>query len=288
MGLSSYSRLKGLFLGLAIGDALGAPVEFMRPGDFEPLKGYRTGGAHRVSLGEWTDDMAMALALSDALIKEQGKLVPQRVLENFLLWYEEGKFSSRGSCFDIGMTCRRALNAFKRNPKMEIAPTVNEEESGNGSIMRLAPVFVVHSNDLPKLTEAALASSRTTHASPLVDDIVRKMSRLIFDICQGKTKKDLIGDFNLLNTSAPTGFVIDTYNVALREFFSTSSFEEGLFKVVNQGLDSDTVGAVYGQIAGAYYGLEAIPSELVQGLQQLDILEDIFDQLFQLTLKPND
>lgn len=60
-------RRRGALIGQAVGDALGAAVEFKSPGSFAPVTGYRDGGPHRLEAGEWTDDTSMALALADSI-----------------------------------------------------------------------------------------------------------------------------------------------------------------------------------------------------------------------------
>jgi ADP-ribosyl-[dinitrogen reductase] hydrolase len=278
---STYSRLKGCFLGLAIGDAMGAPVEFKSPDEFEPLMGYRTGGVHDVSLGEWTDDMAMALAISDSLIQHQGQLVLTSVLDNFILWSEEGKFSSRGDCFDIGNTCARALRFYKESSST-IASTTSELESGNGSLMRMAPIFVLFHDDIEVLILKCLDCSRTTHASPLVDFAVINFATLVFSALKGQSKDDILKCYTPNPNATPTGFVEDSLDVAFMAFRDTKSFEEGLLHVVNQGHDADTVGAIYGQLAGAFYGIDQIPASWKKDLWQLSMLDEVFEKLWNL------
>ena len=186
--ISLNSRLKGCFLGLAIGDAMGAPVEFKEPGDFVPVTEFRSGGPHDVEAGEWTDDMAMALCIADSLINNNGEINLTSILDNFVLWHEEGKFSSRGHCFDIGTTCFKALSHYKIS-KLVIAQTSHEYESGNGSLMRMAPVIVMFHQDLELLTQKCLETSRTTHASPIVDQIVMHFATIVYNLLTGLDKK---------------------------------------------------------------------------------------------------
>ena len=283
--ISLNSRLKGCFLGLAIGDAMGAPVEFKTPGEFEPVTTFRRGGVHDVEAGEWTDDMAMALCIADSLIEHKGELNLISVLDNFILWTDEGKFSSRGDCFDIGNTCSKALRSYKKN-KSVIAPTSGEFESGNGSLMRMAPVIVMFHRNLELLTKKCLESSRTTHASPLVDKAVSHLATLTFNIINGMAKSDVLKGFKPTPDATQMGFVINSLDVALMAFRDTNSFEVGLLHVVNQGQDADTVGAIYGQIAGAYYGVDQIPAQWRQDLWQVSMLEEVFSKLWNINNPP--
>ena len=281
INISLKSRLKGCFLGLAIGDAMGAPVEFEEPGEFEPVTGFRRGGPHDVEAGEWTDDMAMALCIADSLISNKGELNLTSVLDNFILWEEEGKFSSRGHCFDIGMTCSKALGSYKKT-KAIIALTSGEFESGNGSLMRMAPIIVMFHHDLEILSQKCLESSRTTHASPIVDEIVMHFAIIVFNLLSGLDKIEALKNYVPNPNATPTGFVVDSFDVAILAFRDSSTFEEGLLHVVNQGDDADTAGAIYGQIAGAYYGIDQTPLKWRQDLWQVSMLEDVFEKLWVL------
>ena len=103
-------RCRGALIGLAIGDALGAAVEFRPPGSFEPVTGYRSGGPHGLDAGEWTDDTSMALALADS-IRDCGWSLSDQA-DRYVQWWKSGRYSVNGRCFDIGITTRFALNAY--------------------------------------------------------------------------------------------------------------------------------------------------------------------------------
>src|SRR4051812_3354217 len=103
-------RRRGSLFGLAIGDALGAAVEFKSPGSFKPVTGYRDGGPHGLDAGEWTDDTSMALALSDSIATVGWDLNDQA--DRYVEWWKSGKYSVNGRCFDIGITTRSALSQF--------------------------------------------------------------------------------------------------------------------------------------------------------------------------------
>src|SRR5262245_47237791 len=106
----TLDRRRGCLLGLAIGDALGAAVEFESPGDFEPVVGYRDGGPHRLAPGEWTDDTSLALALADSI--SQGKWDLNDQAKRYVAWWKNGTYSVNGRCFDIGITTKTALERF--------------------------------------------------------------------------------------------------------------------------------------------------------------------------------
>lgn len=159
---------RGALLGLAVGDAVGAAVEFKSPGSFNPVTGYRGGGPHRLGPGEWTDDSSMALALADSLGAAGWDLNDQA--RRYVQWWRHGKYSVNGTCFDIGITTQQALSRFERTGDANTSGDSSERASGNGSIMRLAPVPVRYAHLFPdqleELIRYCIESSRPTHASP--------------------------------------------------------------------------------------------------------------------------
>jgi ADP-ribosyl-[dinitrogen reductase] hydrolase len=140
-------RRRGAFLGLAVGDALGAAVEFKAPGSFPPVTTYRNGGPHGLKAGEWTDDTSMALALADSIAAVGWDLNDQA--NRYLEWWSKGKYSVNGRCFDIGIATRSALSEFMDKKNAHTSGDRSERSSGNGSIMRLAPVPIRYAHLYP-------------------------------------------------------------------------------------------------------------------------------------------
>jgi ADP-ribosyl-[dinitrogen reductase] hydrolase len=134
------NRQRGALIGLAVGDALGAAVEFSPPGTFIPVTGYRAGGPHRLNPGEWTDDTSMALALADSISQSGWDLADQT--RRYLAWRDHGRYSVNGRCFDIGIATRQALDRFAAQGDARASGSSASHHSGNGSIMRLAPVAI--------------------------------------------------------------------------------------------------------------------------------------------------
>ena len=161
-------RQRGALLGLAVGDALGAAVEFKSPGTFKPVTGYRGGGPHGLGPGEWTDDSSMALALADSIASTGWDLNDQA--HRYVEWWRHGKYSVNGRCFDIGITTQQALSRFARTGDACTSGDKSARASGNGSIMRLAPVPIqfagLFPDQLDELIKCCIDSSLPTHASP--------------------------------------------------------------------------------------------------------------------------
>jgi ADP-ribosylglycohydrolase len=136
------NHLRGALIGLAVGDALGAAVEFRSPGSFASVTGYRSGGPHALNAGEWTDDTSMALALAYSMASVGWDLNDQARL--YVEWWKNCKYSVNGRCFDIGITTRSALSKFIATKNAFASGDASERASGNSSIMRLAPVPIAH------------------------------------------------------------------------------------------------------------------------------------------------
>ncbi len=282
--MDANARYRGCLLGLAVGDALGTTLEFRSPDSFEPIDDIIGGGPFDLKPGEWTDDTSMALCLADSLIETKG-FDPIDQLERYVRWYREGYLSSNGRCFDIGGTVRAALHRFEKT--REPYPGGQEEMSaGNGSIMRLAPVPMFYSRDPRGAIEKAGESSRTTHGTVVCIDACRYLGALLVGALSGESKDQLLserytpvpglwdkrhlireideiaaGSFKSKETLQiqGTGYVVRSLEAALWAFHQSESFQDGCLLAVNLGDDADTTGAVYGQLAGAYYGEEGIP-----------------------------
>lgn len=291
------NRKLGAFYGLAIGDALGAQVEFKTRGTFDLVTGYRDGGPHHLSAGQWTDDTSMALALLDSIRSVGWNLTDQG--NKYVSWWQNGTYSVNGRCFDIGNTTMESLANFRSGKAPHLSGKNGEWDQGNGSIMRLAPVAMYFGDLLisdpmglaQKLIESSLITHRHKnclaacayfgfilsgfmHGYPMetVLNVDWDMYKFLDD--NGYLTADVAavakGSFKTLTeqTVKSTGYVIDTLEAALWAFWQTKSFEECVLHAVNLGGDSDTVGAVAGQIAGAYWGYDGIPVDLLDGLQK--------------------
>lgn len=269
----------GIYMGMAVGDALGAPWEFTKPDLFIDWKEIeiRTGGAHSVSEGEWTDDTAMARCIAHSYINFD-ELIPNVVYENFCAWEEGSDFGTRDYIFDIGVTCMTAIGNYKQGVAGELYRGVDDNSAqGNGGIMRLAPVILANINDITRCRLEAIQSSALTHAS---ETCLLYADRLARDLFWGKYQ----GHSALVipKQTKNTGHVIDTYFSAWQAVMTTGSFEDAIKKAVCRGGDSDTVAAVAGMIAGRIYGLSSIPDRWLDKLIMKDELLDEANALYTL------
>ncbi|MFZ5828461.1 MAG: ADP-ribosylglycohydrolase family protein [Planctomycetota bacterium] len=301
-------RQRGALLGLAVGDALGAAVEFRAPGTFAPVTGYRDGGPHPIPAGAWTDDTSMALALADSIAEVGWNINDQA--ERYLRWRDAGAYSVTGTCFDIGTTTSRALSRFERTRDARSSGDPSEHASGNGSIMRLAPVPIRYyrllSNGLEELVQKALESSLPTHASPQCLSACVYMTLILSGLIEGRSCEEVLDPLwpplHLAHAIAPfhpevaevtqgsfrlkqpprilgSGYVVQSLEAALWAFHNAEDFRNAVLRAVNLGDDADTTGAVCGQLAGACWGESAIPADWRDGLVHREMVERYLDKL---------
>jgi ADP-ribosylglycohydrolase len=283
---SPRDRYAGALLGLAAGDALGTTLEFHSPGSFTPITDMLGGGPFRLAPGQWTDDTSMALCLAESLV-ECGGFDAADQMRRYLRWLDEGHWSSTGGFFDVGNTVRSALESFRRSGDPYAGPTA-ANTAGNGSLMRLAPIALWFAADAERAVEMAAESSRTTHGAATAIDACRYFAGLLVGALRGEAKEKLLvpgyapvpglwdraplhpgvravadGSFRAKDPSAirGTGYVLESLEAALWAFAMTRDFRSGALAAVNLGDDADTTGAIYGQLAGAYYGADSIPRE---------------------------
>lgn len=297
------NHLRGALIGLAIGDALGAAVEFYSPGSFAPVIGYRSGGPHGLNPGEWTDDTSMALALADSIATVGWNLNDQA--SRYVEWMKGGKYSVNGRCFDVGITTSRALHKFIESEDASQSGSRSESASGNGSIMRLAPVPIRYSGHYPdnieELSRLADESSLPTHASEQCRSACRYLATVLAALLRGEDRAAVLSPnwklLQILNDIKPlhpliqevaegsfrhkhppaiegSGWVVKSLEAALWAFHDAGSFEEAVLRAVNLGDDADTTGAICGQLAGAFWGETNIPEPLRSGLARVDMLEN--------------
>ncbi|KAL8929397.1 MAG: hypothetical protein Q9172_000448 [Xanthocarpia lactea] len=320
--ISPASRVRGSLYGVAVCDALGAPVEFRRRGTFRPITGLRYNSNFDLSPGSWTDDTSMTLCLAQSLIDNNGEFMLLDQVQKYVRWFENGYMSSTGKCFDIGNATRNALSIWreefsessstgevlkKGQPAIDKA-LKHKIQCGNGSLMRVSPIGLVYHTNVAEAIEHAAASSQVTHPYPTNTEACKVYTKLVACSFQNDSKSDLasiVSDWTFEDPDlksrfekyrrfeawqevgeeqiSSSGYVVHSLEASLWAFFTTISFEEGALKVVNLGDDADTVGAIYGGIAGAFYGVEAIPQKWLNGLEAKSMLDDVVEGVVTLT-----
>lgn len=272
------NRARAAFIGMAIGDALGATVEFMtaseiknKYGTFKDIVG---GGWLRLKPGQITDDTQMALCIARAIISA-GEWSLEGIARNFAAWLQSRPV-------DCGDTCRKGIRAYMLHGHLEVPPS--KWDGGNGAAMRLLPAAIFAYPDQELLARYVVEQAHLTHNSQLSDAACICLGELLHLAFSGASKTRLRRRVDALITLFPTfaftpyhglatGYIVDTLQTVFNWFFRGRNFEECLVGTVNQGGDADTTGAICGMLAGAYYGMEGIPLRWIKKLDQKVLAE---------------
>ncbi len=278
-----FDRALGAYLGLAIGDALGATVEFMRPREIQAQYGVHRemqgGGWLKLARGQVTDDTTMSLALGDALLRggapalrrhaEGDDALVRDMGDAFVRWW-------RGKPVDCGNTCRRGILRYMTEGSLAAPP--NEGDAGNGAVMRNLPVVLATLHDDAAFKRLSLAQARLTHHHPLSDAATLGLGELTRLLLRGGSHgQSLHWVLDWVQQQRAfaytpyrgraTAYVVDTVQTVLHHYTLHADFEAALVATVNQGDDADTTGALVGMLAGARCGARALPHRWLSRLQ---------------------
>ncbi|MBI3901926.1 MAG: ADP-ribosyl-[dinitrogen reductase] hydrolase [Nitrosomonadales bacterium] len=286
MGLQTeqlHDRALGAYLGLAVGDALGATVEFMLPREIKYQYGVHKdiigGGWLKLKAGRVTDDTEMSLALGRALLS-CGGWNANAVADEFVVWLKSRPI-------DIGNTCRRGIQRYMLNGSL--SGPVSDGDGGNGAAMRIFPLVLATLNDDAAFRQQMLEQAHLTHNHPLSDAATLALGEMTRVLLKGGGVKECREVVKALLVEYPrfkftpypgraSGYIVDTMQTVLHHFFITDSLESFLVDTVNCGEDADTTGAIAGMLAGALYGAEAIPRRWLARLDtgvQAEIREQV-------------
>lgn len=303
---------KNGIIGLAIGDAMGVPLEFcMREKLIEnpttEMIGY---GSHDVPKGSWSDDTSMTLCLINS-INNNGHINLEDIQNNFVKWAEDEEYTPTGKRFDIGRTCLQAIMNYEKGIKPELCGLDNEYSNGNGSLMRILPLIyyccaknfndeeiyicvknvssLTHRHEVSilgcfmyvlygiellkgKSKEEVYNKIRNANYSYFPEKIIKKYDRIL---------KNNIFEFNI-NDISSTGYVIDTLEATLWSFLTTNNYDDAVIKAINLGNDTDTIGACVGGLAGIYYGLDNVNKQWKNDLLKYDYIEEMCDKFNEI------
>lgn len=292
-------QVKDGICGLTVGDALGVPVEFCSREELErkpllKMQGYRT---YNMPPGTFSDDTSMTLATMNSIVKNNG-VNYNSIMEEFVKWFKEAKYTQYNSMFDIGGTTRDSLNSYESGSDPLSCGKNGFRDNGNGSLMRILPIAYItndykiienvssltHSHDISKIAcclYCEIANQLLNNKKLTIKKAVRIASEKIIQYYHGNEHLNVynrifnesiyIADLESVKSS---GYVVDTLESVIYVLGNTESFEDALLKAVNLGSDTDTIGAICGGIAGIYYGFDEIPSEWLNTIKGIDkILE---------------
>ena len=274
------ARAEAAYLGLALGDALGATVEFMTPREIAHQYAHQSGIHREIVGGGWlklrpgcvTDDTIMSLALGEAILAHQGRVEPLACAQAFDTWM-------RAKPVDIGNTVRRNLLLFRRTGCPQ-APA-SEYDAGNGAAMRVLPVaLATFGRPEAEVRAACRAQAHVTHHNAMSDAVCEFLALTVQDFLRGDSLRQVFqtrvrplvtahpvlafrGRPRRVN---PSAWIVETMQAVLQSVVDVGGFENCLIDVVNRGGDADTTGAIAGMLCGALHGREALPARWLKAL----------------------
>lgn len=302
--------IKSALFGVAVGDALGVPVEFMGRDDIakNPVTDMIGFGTHSQPAGTWSDDSSLIFCLAEALTEEFDLNV---IAKNFVKWYRKNFWTARGDVFDIGSATRDAIHKLEQGTQPELAGGTNGYSNGNGSLMRLLPlVFYIQDKPIHERFEIIKQVSSLTHRH--IRSIISCFYYLEFarHLIKGEEKfeiyqnlqKSITEYLKLLEIESretqkfdrllkgkiyrieekeisSTGYVLHTLEASIWCLLTTDNYKEAVLRAVNLGIDTDTTGAVTGGLAGLLYGFDSIPSEWIDKIARKDDIVDLASRL---------
>lgn len=266
-------RALGAYLGFAVGDALGATVEFMTASEIAAQYGSHCriigGGWLKLEPGQVTDDTEMSLCVGDAIIEADG-WDARRVCEAFSQWL-------RGVPADVGNTCRRGIRRYIIDGT--VTTPFSEGDAGNGACMRNLPVALATLDDPVAFRDWTLEQCHITHNHPLSDEATLALGRMVQSLVKGGGISDCRREAQTLIENQPqfrfdrynglcTAYIVDTIRTVLHFYFLTDSVRTCVIETVNVGGDADTAGALAGMLSGATYGAKSIPASWLRTLDK--------------------
>jgi len=286
-------RALGAYLGFAIGDALGATVEFMRPREIALQYGVHReiigGGWLKLASGQVTDDTTMSLALGAALVQggedalrghaRGDDALVRSIGDAYVLWLH-------GKPVDCGNTCRRGILRYLHEGTLE--GPCNPGDGGNGALMRNLPTVLATLHDDAAFERLSIAQAHLTHHHPLSDAATLGLGQLLRLLLGGASHsicQSWVAQWIALNPTfhitpyrgRATAYVVDTVQTVLHYLTLHEDFEAALVATVNQGDDADTTGALVGMLAGARCGASGLPQGWLDRLQP-SVVRDITGQ----------
>lgn len=307
-------KIKSVMLGHAVGDALGVPAEFCTRKELDeaPVTTMEGFGTYPFPAGTWSDDTSMSLAALDSLA--EGSLNFDGIMFNFCKWYYKDEYTPGGELFDVGNTCAKAIeNYFELKEPFGAWGEFEERSNGNGSLMRIHPfvLFGKYGNYKGDFLEMIHDASALTHAhrrseigcgiyALILNRLLENPSKE--SVLEGlklakeryKTEEELThysrifsDNFANLNRSEiqSSGYIVHTLEAALWCLLTTDSYADCVLKAVNLGDDTDTIAAISGALAGALYGIDAIPQEWLNTLLRKDYIETMCQRAAETWLK---
>jgi ADP-ribosyl-[dinitrogen reductase] hydrolase len=305
------NRFLGALIGLAVGDAVAAATQYRRPGSFTPVGDMLGGGPFDLPRGGWSDDTAMALCLADSLLERDGFDARDQV-ERYRRWQQEGYLSATGQCVGITASSARAI-AMAQWRRQAFFGSHDPSQQDPEPLSRVAPAVLFYFATSGEAVNQATEAARTTCQAPAVLEACRALARAVYAAVSGQPKAVVLEKAvlavapNMGGATAGGGPVHSGFGspsgaagvggpgaapaprvgssapaalaAAVAAFGATDNFRDAILYAVNLGGDSDVVAAACGQLAGAYYGVKAVPTSWYNGLMQKELIVSYADRL---------
>jgi ADP-ribosylglycohydrolase len=313
----------GLF-GVAVGDALGVPYEFlsrnqMKESPAVDMIGY---GTHNQPAGTWSDDSSLTFCLAETLAEEYDL---QKLANRYVNWKEHSYWTPHGEVFDIGIATSIAIHKLHCGKDPVLAGGDTEDSNGNGSLMRVLPLLFYikdmpieqrfqHVKEVSSLTHRHIRSIMACfiyleYALQLFngkskDDALKEMQEIVKSFfenanipqseieCFHRILSIKVGDYDVQPIESvsesevfSSGYVLNTLEAAIWCFLQTDNYKDAVLRAVNLGSDTDTTAAVAGGLAGIYYGIENIPAKWIDGLARSNDINDLANRLSKKLVK---
>lgn len=314
--MQNKNHLQNILYGVAVGDALGVPVEFksrehLKQNPINTVQGF---GTHDVRGGVWSDDSSLTFCLAES-INEGFNL--NLLAQKFIAWKDYNYWTPQGWVFDIGISTRIAIEKLAEGISPEMSGGFSENDNGNGSLMRILPLVVYHKDKpIAERFEITKQVSSITHAH--LRSVIGCFYYLEFakQIMEGKDKFEIYQDLKKevtdflkslhINTSeieiyarllngniyeleedkiSSSGYVVHTLEASIWCLLKTDNYIDAVLKAINLGKDTDTTGAVTGGLAGMLYGFETIPKFWITVLPRIESINKLIYQYKKETME---
>ena len=305
------NNIKAGLFGLAVGDALGVPVEFesrtyLKENPVSDMFGF---GTHHQPEGTWSDDSSLAFCLAESLCSGFDL---NDIAKNFVRWYSADLWTPHGEVFDIGIATRSAILNIAKGHQPDLCGGFEEKDNGNGSLMRILPLvfYLQKEKDIEIIYQKVKQVSSITHAhfrsvfscfiyvvycleilkGKEKFEAYREMQRILLKFLEDKKYNEFeiqlfdrilkndISTYPEINIHS-SGYVLDSLQASFWCFLNFETYEETVLKAVNLGEDTDTTGAIAGGLAGIYYGIENIPKKWIEKLVKSNEIKDLAERL---------
>jgi len=308
--VTTITAIKSALFGVAVGDALGVPVEFksrqtISKNPVTDMIGY---GTYNLPAGTWSDDSSLTFCLAEALTQEFNL---NEIGQNIVKWYHENYWTPHGNVFDIGIATRQAITRLAKGEKPELAGGFDVSSNGNGSLMRISPLlFYLLDKPINERYEITKQVSSITHGhirsviacfyylefarqlfaqndkfeiyKNLQTEITTHLTSLSINTTEvvlfDRLLKQKIHELTQENIFS-SGYVLHTLEASIWCLLTTDNYKDAVLKAVNLGEDTDTTGAVTGGLAGLLYGLESIPEKWLQQIAKYNDIENLAERL---------